>query len=347
MTSTTNLITSADETDPVSHYDVQTDAANASVLQRWAWGAFKERHGWRVARGTGDGFAVQILLKRRFGVTMGYVPRGPAVDWRDADAVARCFGALDALCKREGVVLALIEPDAMLPADFDLPQHSLSPSHLSVQPLRTIIVRCDRDDDALLAAMKQKTRYNVRLAAKRGVTVRQGSVEDLPAFWSLLQTTATRDAFGVHTLDYYADLLRFFSLPDRGALLCAEYEGEIVAAAILLRGGPNAIYLAGASSDTHREHMPTYALQYAALQWARDAGCTHYDLWGIPPTDAPPDAAQGGQQNVRNGLWGVYRFKQGFGGDVVSYPGVFVRHCRPLLGRIALRAINRQRGMLG
>ena len=76
--------------------------------------------------------------------------------------------------------------------------------------------------------------------------------------------------------------------------------------------------------------MPTYALQFAALQWARDAGCTHYDLWGIPPTDEPPDAAQGEQQNVRDGLWGVYRFKQGFGGDVVTYPGIFVRQYRPL-----------------
>ncbi|MGI8688979.1 MAG: lipid II:glycine glycyltransferase FemX [Thermomicrobiales bacterium] len=328
-------------------YAIQADVARASVLQQWAWGAFKERHGWHVTRDAGDGFAVQMLLKRRFGATIGYVPRGPAVDWQDGDAVSTCFGALDARCKREGVALALIEPNTVLPSDFDSQRYGLSPSNLSVQPLRTIIVRCDRDDDALLAAMKQKTRYNVRLAAKRGVTVRQGSVDDLSAFWALLQTTATRDAFGVHTLDYYADLLRFFPSPDHGALLCAENGGAIVAAALLLRGGPQAIYLAGASSDTHREHMPTYALQYAALQWARDVGCTHYDLWGIPPTDAPPDAAQGEQQNVRDGLWGVYRFKQGFGGDVVSYPGIFVRHCRPVIGRIALRAINRQRGVLG
>lgn len=328
-------------------HDASVDAAGGSVLQHWAWGAFKERHGWRVARDAGDGFAVQVLLKRKFGVTIGYVPRGPAVDWTDADAVTACLRALNALCEREGAALALIEPDVMLPADFDPNAHGLSPSNLSVQPLRTIVVRCDKDDDALLAAMKQKTRYNVRLAAKRGVTVRQGGAEDLPAFWSLLQATATRDAFGVHTRAYYADLLRFFPPPDRGALLRAEYGGEVVAAALLLRGGPTAIYLAGASSDAHREHMPTYALQYAALQWARDAGCSHYDLWGIPPTDDPPDAARGEQRNVRDGLWGVYRFKQGFGGAVVSYPGIFVRRYRPIIGRIALRAIYRQRGMLG
>ncbi len=328
-------------------YDQQANAARASVLQRWVWGAFKERHGWGVARDAGDGFALQLLLKRKFGVTIGYVPRGPAVDWRDESAVTACLRALDDLCKREGVALALIEPDASFPADFDCARHGLEASNLSVQPLRTIIVRCDKDDDALLAAMKQKTRYNVRLAAKRGVTVRRGGADDLDAFWGLLQTTASRDAFGVHTREYYADLLHFFPPPDRGALLCAEYEGMVVASALLLRGGPTAIYLAGASSDAHREHMPTYALQYAALQWARDNGCTAYDLWGIPPTDEPPDAAQGAQQNVRDGLWGVYRFKQGFGGEVVSYPGIFVRKCRPLLAPLALRAIERQRGMLG
>jgi peptidoglycan pentaglycine glycine transferase (the first glycine) len=349
MTSATGLLDPTDATNrpPTPDYETCADAVHASVLQRWAWGAFKEQHGWQVARDGGDGFAAQILLKRKFGVTISYVPRGPAVDWHDADAVSACLHALDALCKREGVALALIEPDAMLQADFDARRYGLMPSNLSVQPLRTIIVRCDKEDEALLAAMKQKTRYNVRLAAKRGVTIRQGSIDDLPAFWSLLQTTATRDAFGVHTLDYYADLLRFFPPPDHGSLLCAEFGGEVVAAAIVLRGGPKAIYLAGASSDTHREHMPTYALQYAALQWARDVGCTHYDLWGIPPTDEPPDAAQGERRNVRDGLWGVYRFKQGFGGEVVTYPGVYVRQYRPLVGRIALRAVERQRGMLG
>src|SRR5438034_7164971 len=119
-------------------YEARADAARASVLQRWAWGAFKERHSWQVARDAGEGFAVQVLLKRKFGVTIGYIPRGPAVDWADPAAVAACFRALDGLCKREGAALALIEPDAMLPADFHLAKHTLSPSNLSVQPLRTL-----------------------------------------------------------------------------------------------------------------------------------------------------------------------------------------------------------------
>lgn len=328
----------------IAGHDAHVSAVHGSILQYRAWGEFKAQHGWSVGRDAGDGFAVQALFRRRLGVTIAYVPRGPAVDWADAGAVADCFTALDALCKREGAALALIEPDSTFSADFDPKAYGLVPSSLSVQPLRTIVVPCDRDDDALLAAMKQKTRYNARLAAKRGVTVREGTADDLPTFWSLLQTTASRDAFGVHTQEYYADLLQFFPPPRDGALLCAEYEGNIVAAVLLIRGGQTAVYLAGASSDTHREHMPTYALQFAALRWARDAGCMRYDLWGIPPTDEPPEAAKDGQQNVRDGLWGVFRFKQGFGGDVLTYPGVFVRSYTPVVAPLALAAIKRQRG---
>jgi peptidoglycan pentaglycine glycine transferase (the first glycine) len=331
----------------IAGHDAHVASVHGSVLQYRAWGEFKAAHGWSVARDAGDGFAVQALFRRRLGITIGYVPRGPAVDWADANAVRLCLKALDALCKRAGAALVLVEPDAMFPADFDPKAYGFAPSGFSIQPLRTIIVPCDRDDAALLATMKQKTRYNVRLAAKRGVTVRHGSADDLVAFWAILQTTAARDAFGVHTQEYYADLLRCFPAPDHGALLCAEFAGEVVAAVLLIRGGRTAIYLAGASSDAHREHMPTYALQYAALQWAREAGCTQYDLWGIPPTDEPPAAANEGGQNVRDGLWGVYRFKQGFGGEVVSYPGVFVRSYLPVLAPLALAALKRQRGGLG
>lgn len=331
----------------LAHHDAQVAAVGGSALQQWAWGAFKAQHGWDVARIAGDGFAVQMLLRHRGGVGIGYVPRGPAVNWDDADSLRSCFDALDALCREAGVALALIEPDVPLPPTFDLRTHHLTPSSLTVQPLRTIIVTTNRTDDALLAAMKQKTRYNVKLALKRGVTVRTGDAKDLPAFYKLLTTTASRDAFGVHTDAYYADLLTAFSPPQDGALLLAEYAGELAAAALIIRGGTTAIYLTGASSNLHREHMPTYALQFAALQWARDVGCRHYDLWGIPPTDEPPNAARGEQQNVRDGLWGVYRFKQGFGGEVVAYPGLVERAYRPIIAPLVRRVLERRRGMIG
>ncbi len=347
MTMTTDAPAMRSARSAATHHDAQVAAVDGSVLQRWAWGEFKAGHGWDVARAAGDGFAIQLLSRQRGGVAVGYVPRGPAVCWDDAEAVNGCFTALDALCKEAGVALALIEPDAPLPPTFDLRTYHLVPSPLTVQPLRTIIVACDRSDDALLAAMKQKTRYNVKLAAKRGVTVRQGDATDLPAFYRLLETTASRDAFGVHTAAYYTDLLSVFAPPHEGTLLLAEYAGDLAAAALLIRGGKTAIYLTGASSNLHREHMPPYALQFAALQWARDVGCTRYDLWGIPPTNEPPDAVQGEQQNVRDGLWGVYRFKQGFGGEIVCLSRHRGARVPPACCPARAQVLVRRRGIIG
>lgn len=328
-----------------AHHDARVAAAGGSVLQEWAWGAFKARYGWDVARAAGDDYAVQLLIKRRGPVAIGYVPRGPAVDWTNADAVGDCLRALDGLCRESGVAFALIEGETPYPPGFDLAAHRLRPAGYYLQPPRTIVVPCDKPDDALLTAMKQKTRYNIKLAARRGVTVRVGAAVDMPAFYEMLQATGARDGFHLHTQAYYADLLRIFG-PQDSALLLVEYDGVLVAGAILLRGGNTTIYHTGASADTHREHMPAYALQYAALRWARDAGCSRYDLWGIPRTDEPPAAVQGEQQNVRDGLWGVYRFKQGFGGIVVSYPGAVERGYNPLLTPVLRRLVERRRNVI-
>src|SRR5947209_20264186 len=95
----------------VAGHDAHVASVHGSVLQYRAWGEFKARHGWSVARDAGDGFAVQALVRRRFGVTIAYVPRGPAVDWADAGAIADCVRAIDALCKQEGAALGVLEPD--------------------------------------------------------------------------------------------------------------------------------------------------------------------------------------------------------------------------------------------
>ena len=310
------------------------------VLQSYRWGEFKRRHGWDVERltihrGPAGGRVVgaaQIFFKRRYGLSVGYVPRGPVLDFADERALTAGLAALDRLCRERRAIALLIEPDD--PAGRALACHGFAPTWRSLhfQPRRTIKVAVDRGDDALLAAMKPKTRYNVRLAMKRGVTVRCGAGEaDLDAFYRLAAETARRDGFGIHTRAYYADLLGVFG--DRAALFLAECGGEPAAAVIALRAGQEAIYHSGASSERHRQAMPSYLAQFAALRWARDRGCAWYDLWGIPEDDEPPaQAGRAGTANVRAGLWGVYRFKQGFGGEVVAYPGTYERaYVRPLV----------------
>lgn len=322
--------------DDAGMWEAAVDHLNGSLLQSWRWGAFKSRHGWSAARllltAEDEAYAAAQVLFRRLGpFTAAYVPRGPAIESSLPSISTPLTAALDRICRARRAAILFLEPDRALP---DLPvagSLAWQPSVTQFQPLRTIKVRADRSDDELLAAMKPKTRYNVRLAERRGVVVRQGTRADLPRFYRLLQETSSRDEFGIHRVEYFRDLLDAFG--PAAALLIAEYEGEIAAGIIVARQQQEAIYLYGASSTALQRHMPAYLIQYAGLRWAREQGCRWYDLWGVPASDEPPDGADDGANlNVRSGLWGVYRFKQGFGGETVSYPGVYERvYARPLV----------------
>jgi peptidoglycan pentaglycine glycine transferase (the first glycine) len=311
---------------------------NGGFLQSWQWGEFKALHGWAAirllaSRNNAPSAGAQVLIKSMGPASVLYIPRGPVIRDQDPEALSALTIAIDALAEQHRAVIAFAEPDSSL--GRGMPPHgklAWQPSSVELQPLRTIKVRVDRDDDDILAAMKNKSRYNVRLAGRRGVTVRNGDISEIALFYELLQETSDRDAFGIHSVEYYADMLGIFE--DSAALLLAEYEGELAAGAIVLKHGTEAIYMFGASSRAYQRHMPTHLLQFEAMKWARSHGCTWYDLWGIPSTDEPPNEAQSDDLNVRSGLWGVYRFKQGFGGEVFTYPGVLERQYYPSLVKL-------------
>ncbi len=172
----------------------------------------------------------------------------------------------------------------------------------------------------MLARMHQKTRYNIRLAERKQVTVRPW--DDLPAFGAMMQTTAARDQFGVHTPAYYARAYELCSTPlQECELLVAEFEGRPLAALMVFAHGPRAWYLYGASTDDERNRMPTYLLQWEAMRWARRRGCRSYDLWGVP--DAERETLEAQFETRGDGLWGVYRFKRGFGGELTRSIGAW------------------------
>jgi lipid II:glycine glycyltransferase (peptidoglycan interpeptide bridge formation enzyme) len=177
--------------------------------------------------------------------------------------------------------------------------------------------------------MKPKCRYNVKLAFKKGVTVREAGEGGLESFYGLLKTTSLRDGIAIHSLDYYRALFREALLygegPVRPWLGCylASQEGEDLAAAIVLHWGTEAVYLYGASADHKRNLMAPYALQFRAMIEAREAGCREYDLFGIPPREDP-----------RHPMAGLYRFKTSFGGRIIHRPGSWDYPCRPLLYRL-------------
>jgi peptidoglycan pentaglycine glycine transferase (the first glycine) len=329
-----------------------TGHPSSHILQTSSWGALKSQFGWKDQR-VGLAHKNQLvagaqMLTRRLPAGLGrlaYVPKGPLVDWQDEAQVTAMMTTLDRAARAQGAIALTIEPEL---SDESAHRERLqtlgfAPSPLgSVQPRRTIVVDIAPDEDTILAAMKQKTRYNVRLAGRKEVAVRESTEADLPAFHALMAVTGERDTFGVHTPAYYEAAYHLFAPRGWARLLLAEVEGKAVAAAMIFALPPRSWYFYGASSNEHREKMPTYLLQWEAIRWAKSLGCTTYDLYGVPDQDEEFLEAQFMQRS--DGLWGVYRFKRGFGGKLVRSVGAWDRIYTPLryrLYRLLLRIRNR------
>ncbi len=296
--------------------------SNGHLLQTWAWGALKGAFGWlplRVAvEQDGALIAGAQVLYRRFGpVALGYVPKGPVLPVPDDEAVALLWRALRECSRHLRAVALKVEPEWR---DDDAARHAwlraqgFVPSQHTIQPRRTIIVDLEPKEEEILARMKSKWRYNVRLSERRGVAVRQVGSEGLPTFYELMRITGERDGFGIHSYTYYAKVLELFEASGRATLLLAYYEDEPLAGLIPCAFNGQAWYMYGASSNERRDLMPNHQLQWRAMQWARAQGCRQYDLWGI--ADVDPEAATAD-------LGGVQRFKEGFGGEIVRYVGAY------------------------
>jgi len=337
--------------------------ADGHALQTSAWAALKSRFGWSIGRVAAlDGEQVVAgasVLFRKLSLGLGtfaYVPKGPLVDWDNAPHVSTLFDGLDALCRARHAFALKLEPDLeandeqpTAPSTLDLRLSTFIMRHAPfIQPRRTILLDLTKTEDEILAAMHQKTRYNIRLATRKGVVVREGTEDDLPAFYALTQVTGARDDFGVHSADYYRAAFELFAPRGWARLFVAEVhetgiEPTPVAAIMVFAFGNKAWYMYGASGDEHRERMPNHALQWEAIRWAKSRGCATYDLWGVPDEDKATLEAQYLERN--EGLWGVYRFKRGFGGRLVRYVGAFDRVYTPLLYRAFLFALRRRGGI--
>ena len=289
----------------------------AHLLQTSAWGELKGAFGW-TPHPVITGNAGALLLERRFapGLRIGYVPMGPVGDW-----LPDLIPSLLSLARSLRCFALKLEPDAPdgSPLADQLLALGFSPSLHAVQPRRSLVVDLSRDEDAVLARMHQKTRYNIRLAERKQVRVRPW--DDLPAFGRMMQTTAARDQFGVHSPAYYARAFELFHPRGECELVLAEFEGRPLAALMVFARGTRAWYLYGASTDEERNRMPTYELQWEAMRWARRRGCRTYDLWGVP--DADRESLESEFESRGDGLWGVYRFKRGFGGELVRSIGAW------------------------
>lgn len=307
---------------------------NAHLLQTSAWGMLKADFGWKPVWVVHDqALGAQVLFRQLpFGYSLAYIPKGP-VGYQEAsqELILTFWRELNDICRARRAVFLKVELDLWeqkseripLPAGF-----TISPT--AVQPLRTLVVDISENEQTILGRMKQKTRYNIRLADRKGVVVHPW--DDITGFYQMMQTTGERDAFGVHNLAYYQRVFEIFH-PDGGCeLFLAEHQGIPLAAVMVFVNGERAWYFYGASTNEQRNLMPTYLVQWEAIRWARQRGCKQYDLWGVPDADLQRLEAQ---FNTRSdGLWGVYRFKRGFGGQLQRSPDPWERVYNPWLYKL-------------
>jgi len=306
---------------------------NAHLLQTGEWGELKSAFAWRPVRIISGDTGVQILFRKLpLGFTVAYMPK-PLLSGELLLPGHTLLAEVNSICRRHRAIFLKIEPDSWeTPAGHTSPQlpkmdYELRVSLHNIQPPRTIVVDLRGSEEDVLARMKQKCRYNIRLAAKKGVTIR--AWDDLEVFHGMMAATGRRDGFAVHSLAYYRRAYDLFRPAGMAELLVAEFQGRPLAALMVFARGKRAWYLYGASTDEERSRMPAYLLQWEAMRWARAQGCEDYDLWGVPDEDEGTLAA--GFESHEDGLWGVYRFKRGFGGEVRRAVQALDRVYNPLL----------------
>lgn len=321
-----------------------------NILQTSLWGRLKADFGWSWEvvgyQGVDSVCAGAMVLYKKLPVSLGciaYVPRGPVVNWDDRTAIDSVLSSVEQASRNRKAWAVSLEPEVTKGESVEdiLLSRGYRRGTRTVQPPTTIVIDISDDEDAILARMKSKTRYNIRLSLRKGVDVREGNLDDVGTFYKLMQETGVRDEFGIHSQSYYQRLLELFIPAGQAALLIATVENEPVAALLILAMGHKAWYIAGASSNLHRNLMPTYAAQWEAIRWAKAKGCTSYDLWGVP--DANEEILEAQFTERYDGLWGVYRFKRGFGGELVRYTGLWEKALSPLYP-FAAKLYNRIRG---
>jgi len=324
--------------DPLAWNRIVESLPGANLLQSYGWGELKARYDWQPIRlvlveGEQITAAAQMLLRQLPGglLRMAYVPRGPLVDLADRGRLGVLLTALGQRARTGRATFLRVEPP--WPDEPDavaaLNACGFQPTTQTVQPQRTLLVDLTLSEEDLLATMNAKTRYNIRLASRKEVEVWEGTAATIPAWYALMADTAQRNRFAIHEQDYYQAVWECLAPARSLKLFLAYYAGELLAGIMVGVFARTAVYLYGASSDRHRERMPNYLLQWEAMRWAKAQGCTVYDLWGIPDEDETTLEAQFTSRS--DGLWGVYRFKRGFGGRNVRYVGAFDQvYSRPM-----------------
>ncbi len=307
-------------------------------LQLWEWGLVKKGMGWEplplVLEQDGEIRGSLLILKKKLPVPgmkkcIFYSPRGPVVDVEDEELCRILFEGARRAAKDHGAVFLKIDPDVVysngvfqdILKKCGFKRNETGLNFEGVQPNFVFRLNIIPSEEKLLKNMHSKTRYNIKLARRKGVKVREAeNEEDLKTFYTLLEETAERDKFLIRGYEYFEWIWDLMVKSGYAQLFMAEYEGQVIAAALALILGDKVWYLYGASSNKYRNVMPNYLLQWEMIRWARNNGCSVYDFRGVS-----------GDLDENNPLYGLYRFKRGFGGEFIEFMGEWDRVYSPFL----------------
>ena len=298
---------------------------NGHFMQSHAWGLVKDQWRWRAILVRDDDGAVtgamSMLIRSLPGLpyTIMYAGRAPVCDYHDRATLAALTEGANAIAARNRAYVLTMDPDvlatdtefAAIMADLGYVRKAATKNFEDIQP--RFVFRLDiagKTEDEIFAGFHQKWRYNIRLATKKGVAVSLGTADDVEAFSQIMDQTGVRDGFIVRGADYFTRLLE--CLGQGARLYLAHYDGQLVAGTLAVHYGDKIWYLYGASSNDSRNVMPNYLLQWEMIRWAIAEGCRVYDFRGVS-----------GDVSEDNPLYGLYRFKKGFGGDFTEFAGEF------------------------
>lgn len=304
------------------------------VKSNWKWEAVVSRDGeGRIVGACG----VLIQKMPLFGTSFLYAPRGPVCDIHDRQVLADLKAGVDQLAKTYNAHLFKMDPDvAAKDEDFLRLMDEMGFARFyGPDGFETIQARFNyrlylqgRTEAELMAGFTQKTRYNIRVARKHGVEVRPAGPEYLDDFMKIYQVTGARDGFNTRPKEYFQRMLS--ALGPHCRLYMGFYEGQAICGAIATNYAGKTCYVYGASDNAHRNVMPNYLMQMEMIRWAVETGCDVYDFQGI----------SGDMENENGHMYGLYRFKRGFGGQVDELAGEFNYLYKPVTARLVDAAIK-------
>lgn len=312
----------------------------SSFTQATFWGKVKDNWGLEgvISRGEDGKIKGTVLVLTQkvplIGTTFMYAPRGPVCNLDDKETLADLKKGIDVLAKKHNAHMFKMDTDVLFEnAEFAQTAKAMGfEQSYGPDGFEGIQARFNyklyingRSEDEMLASFHQKTRYNIRVAQKHGVEIKVGGKADLGEFMRLMRITGERDGFNIRPQVYFERMLD--ALGENVRLYMAYYEGQAISGAITTNFGDKTCYVYGASDNEHRNVMPNYLIQWEMIRWAVEKGCRIYDFQGVS-----------GILEESNPMYGLYRFKKGFQGQLDELGGEFDLVYKPVAARFVDKA---------